>query len=658
MKERVCYYSKYDGSIGHYLELAEKRIYKFNQGDIPTDLEGVIELYQIKQYFENNCRLLKWSDADFNQLKDVTTSFNTVIVECFKAINPINIVDEYNNLEWGYHQAFWEIIDKFKLYQLIDSTSINSIIMSDVNSLRLILHVKGLVDKYGQVIREILIDNKYSAQIILDKYVGNRDSLTDREIYLPTCLTQRDKEDIIIDFLEGDDHNLNYVRLVTQVKNSAQFSLSPKTRLKAERLEKKLNDELLKDHRTSIIHTQEGLQLVEDAKPLDIEYDAEGFPIFKYSIPYIQSCDNTHRVTNCISLFGWMNRNVLLDLINKRTEVNTLESVMMDTGRNSYPVYTVFRQKNNRAYYQTFLYSKALERLGSSFENELKLYYEGRLHEEYDYPGLAINLPSLGDTWLNKCRILFPELDAIVKQYNTFVEEDEIDPELIRLAPPLKMTNGKSLLVNKYFEIKEGENEIWRVLKDLFASASMLAYVKPHKEKHYHSLIYLLENEIVAYDDYEDYQKREIDYLISIGVISVDAMGNVIIEDKPRVAVLKSLWEYNVCSYWHYDEEERIALDDMLTKGWLKIDDHLLSKPERDYFSYYLDNSEFTNGYAYRNHYAHGSTPSADDESAHATAYLIFLQLLAILILKMEDDLWLARKVFVIGINNINKNEV
>lgn len=112
--------------------------------------------------------------------------------------------------------------------------------------------------------------------------------------------------------------------------------------------------------------------------------------------------------------------------------------------------------------------------------------------------------------------------------------------------------------------------------------------------------------------------------------------------------VLKSLWEYKVCSYWHYNEDERAVLDNMYSKGWLIKDDHLLNRPERNYFSYYLDNSNFTNGFAYRNHYMHGSISSVNDEQKHTIAYMIFLRMLAILLLKIDDDLRLAQRAIVI----------
>jgi hypothetical protein len=135
-----------------------------------------------------------------------------------------------------------------------------------------------------------------------------------------------------------------------------------------------------------------------------------------------------------------------------------------------------------------------------------------------------------------------------------------------------------------------------------------------------------------------------LDFLIQQGVIGVNSDRCLYIVNLSTIKVLKSLWEYGVCSYWHYNDEERQVLDDMLAKGWLVKDDHLLSKPERDYFSYYLDNRRFTNGMAYRNHYMHGSTPPVDDENMHIVAYQTILRLFAVLILKIDDDLRLANK--------------
>ena len=182
-----------------------------------------------------------------------------------------------------------------------------------------------------------------------------------------------------------------------------------------------------------------------------------------------------------------------------------MESLLMDIGRDSYPTHIMFNNKNNLALFQTFAYNKVLtQTLNSSFEIELKSFYKEHFRAQYGYCGLTISIPLNDDPALNKCRVLCPELDAVVKKYNTFVEEGEIDKDLIRLSKPLKVEEGKSLFINKYYEIAEGNNEIRSVLWNLLGSGnSFLSYVEPFKDKHYHSLAELLEKENdVQYSNY------------------------------------------------------------------------------------------------------------------------------------------------------------
>lgn len=664
MQDRVCYFSKDDLSVGHYLELAEKRIQKVSEEGMPTDLEGIVELWHIKNLFENDCRLEMWTDAEFEDLKSSTNGYNAIIANYFNSLNPTMIKSEFELLGWTYKKTFWEIIDAYKLYKLIDPEILREIISGNINNLREVLECKGIVERFKDVIREELLINKNSAHIILDKYVAKQKSQREYQLYLPSNLSLKDKEQILIDYLHSDNPNLNYVRLITQIKdNKDKIKISPKTRLLAERTEKKLNEEMLSDPNTVTKRWAIGVQFV-DKKNIDavsFNVDEEGVRTYTYSVPYIRECDNVRRVVNCISLFRWLNKHFLINLINKQKEVGGIESSLIDKGKDAYPSYTEFNHKNNLSLYQLLAYDNVLRNNESSFERELKQFYEYHLKEEYDYPSMPINIPNTEDTALNKCRVICPELDAIVKQYNTYVEEDEIDEGLIRLSKPLKVEEGKSLLENKYYEIAEGNNEVLSVLWGLFGSGhSLLTYVDPFKDKNYHSLVEMLEKESnVQYSNYADYQKPHLNFLIQQGVIGVNTDGNLYVDSQSKIKVLKSLWEYGVCSYWHYNGEDRIVLDEMYAKGWGVKDDYLLSKPERDYFSYYLDNMKFTNGMAYRNHYMHGSTPLVDNENEHQIAYVTFLRLFVILLLKIEDDLWLARRALAIHVmNDIKKKKM
>lgn len=657
MQDRVCYFSKYDLSVGHYLEMAEKRILEMSEEGMPTTLNGIIELWHIKRMFGDDCRLLKWTDEEFENLKSSTSKYNAIIAKFFNALNPKTIKKEFELLDWTYKRTFWEIIDVYKLYRLIEPDVFREMIGENINFLREVLGLKGIVDKYKNVIREELLNNPNSAHIILDKYVTKSDSLQKSEIFLPSNLTLIDKEQIISNYLDSEDPNLNFVRLITQVKDEKdKIMLSTRTKLKAEKLVNKLNAELMNDSRTSITHWSVKVQFrdEEGIQPVNFINDKQGIPTYTYGVPYIRECDNVQRVRNCITLFGWMNRRFLVNLINKQCEVETIEPFLIDKGIHSYPSYMQFNHKNSLSLYELYGYNEVLKRMESSFEKELKLFYESFFQTEYDYPSLPINFPMQNDSSLNKCRVLCPELDAIVKQYNTFVEEDEINQDLIRLSKPIKVEEGKSLLVNKYYEINIENEDIDIILRGLFRSGnSLLHFVKPFKDNHYHSFIELLEHESeVLYSNYDEFQKPHLNFLIEQKLIGINESGYLYIVNKTKIKILKSLWEYGVCSYWHYDTEGREILDDFLNKNWLITDDHLLSRFERDYFSYYLDNMKYTNGMAYRNHYMHGSTPPVNDEKEHATAYLTILKLLAILILKIEDDLWLARRAAAIYVIN------
>lgn len=657
MENRVCFYSPNDLSIGYNLELAEKAIAKYKSESAST-LTDVIELFHIKKLIDNDCRLKCWSDAQFNQIKENIKDYNVIIAKHFAKLNKNSLENCYDALNWECRQAFWDIIDQFKLFNVVDNNFVKHVAKGKQNDLTKILHCRSVVEKFKIELRLIMLEDSNTAHTLINHYIAKHDNITDRKIYIPSNLSMDDKVTIINSYLDSKDPNLNYVRLICQNKDDKNgLVLDPQTRVKAERLAQKLNDKLMSDSRTVKISHKLAIAFSNENSIAPADYRIEEDCLtYLYSVKYIRSCNSIELVENCKTLFYWINRHGLLELINKSSEIDGLEIAFMDKSRNTYPDYSYFHQKNELALYQIYGYNKVLAQLNTSLEQMLKKFYEGHLFNKYGYPALKLNYPNLEDSWLNKCRILFPELDSVVKQYNTYVLYNEIDKDIIRLSKPLKMTEGKSLLLNKYYEINEDSSELCAILNYLFGSSSLLSNVKPFKKKRYHNLFNLLNSEEVYYENYEDYQRSNIDFLISHNVIKKSKSGQLFIPSNDLKIILKSLWEYRACSYWHHSEKGMKYLDEMVDRGWLIKSDNLLTKEEKQYFSYYMDNGEFTNGFAYRNLYAHGCIISEDDTEKHHIAYWVFLRLLTILILKIEDDLWCATRAFVTGIlSPINK---
>ena len=128
-----------------------------------------------------------------------------------------------------------------------------------------------------------------------------------------------------------------------------------------------------------------------------------------------------------------------------------------------------------------------------------------------------------------------------------------------------------------------------------------------------------------------------IDLLIQEGILIKDCEGFIIIKSTELLFIIGDLNTSGFISYWHLKQHYRSAIDQMEECGIIEFGNTLLSKAESNYFSYYLNKSEYTNGLDLRNKYVHGTNPQLIGE--HEADYLRLLKLLILIILKIEDDL-------------------
>jgi hypothetical protein len=79
----------------------------------------------------------------------------------------------------------------------------------------------------------------------------------------------------------------------------------------------------------------------------------------------------------------------------------------------------------------------------------------------------------------------------------------------------------------------------------------------------------------------------------------------------------------------------------MEARGWVRRHSSLLTEAEAQYFNYFLNKVDFSNGPELRNKYLHGSQAHAEGEDAHFHAYITALRLMIALVIKVNDDLCL-----------------
>lgn len=639
MREKVHFYSKYDMSIPFNLQRADTVIEKYKAGWRPGDVNDVMELHNIWLFVDNGVPAMDWSE---DTLQLICEEFKGKVVRFFSALTRETWVPVFKQTEIDYKHCFWEILDRFNIHGLLDVKTVRDAISGSPWELRDLLRQERLVDKNQQTIVVLLKDNENAAEWLLQEYVQEDSLDSDKKYYFPKALTFQDKEDIISRYLDGEKPNLNYVRLIQLARTDSNLRLSDNLRLKAKKVEERLNDEYFPTE--NVIHHKYAVSISSAPnKPLKwVDSDEEGDPVLCYSREIMLKFQGPDLLNYIRYGFEFLTLNGLITLVARDSDAGSFERVLSMRGKYSYPTNFAFQYKEAISWLQIEAMQKVLMEEGTNIEASLKVFYEQYLKEKYGYLSGTLSLASIEADWVTKCKAIAPEIDAIAHRYDQYAKTGSVDEELLLLSKEnVRITEAFSANQGCYYTIKGRSGELYRLFYLFFSDQSMLTFIEPFKDGHYNTLYQLLieQDGKIPYDNYQNYQLRDIDYLIEEGYISKGEDGMLSIEKHLEIGLLKQLYEYHSCPFLVYGVFERELMQEMEKKGWIEKDNHLLTIEERNYFDYYMYNTKYTNGPALRNRYVHGSHADPSKENVHRNAYYRLLILLILELMKIENDL-------------------
>jgi len=645
---RVEFYSKEDMAGGYHLSKGE-HILRNETKSVYEYINDILELYNIKQYLDNELYLKSWSQNDIEDFKQKAIEYGRIIGQFMSKINDRNITTYYEQLLHGYINSFWELVNNQKIYKQISSENFETILTNNPHEIRSILTYQNLVVRYNTVLRDFLLTYSQSAEILLSIYEQKDDLNSKKERYLPQSLTIQDKENIVSNYIDSESCNLNYLRLIQNARDKSIFKISDKTRLKAKRKEKEETGKIF-DERKNIALQKYGVSISFPLKTNKIKDGnvENSVANYSYSLNYIKENNDIHSLfLNFIILFEYLDIQNRIDLVNKKNQMGVLERVMGIHSENEYRFGIAFNMNEMTSRAQIFAYHTIINDLGESLENILQSVFTLIFQEKYNFANNArLSMPSTTVSYFEKVRFLAPEFESVLKQYKLFVDDRGIDFELLQMSSsPSAIKDIPSLNLDKYVYFNEENTELVGCSNLFFSDQTLLAYVKPYKEKHYHNFFDLLANEQVDFNNYEEHQKPQINYLINNSFLYLDKNNFVQITNIPRVLILKDLYENEVASFYHYPKAFQKEVKQMKNQNMVFFESALLSKPEQSYFNYYLNKSEFTNGLDLRNSYLHGTQANPEELEKHEYAYFTYLKLLVLVLLKIEDDLLISQVI-------------
>ena len=632
----VKYFSPNDWSIGKSLSIAEQIIQSFDNDKIYSDVNEIIELYNIKQFFDNSIYLEKWTTQEKAGFRAIVDCFPKHIGRFFNAITDDNLIAIFITLNrkhpFNYSEEFWCLLEFTNAYKSISHEVFKLVTEMEGFALKEVLYCPKITKYFSAVFStSILADICHVPLILGELFV--KPKLNEKRIYLPD-ISSVDLEQLILQYIRSDNPNANYLNLIAQAPGDPRLALSDMTKLEAKRKAEAVTARLFEN--------SDGLRVgveisFSEEQELAKEHKYEhGIAKISYNLSWIkENIDYPTLLNNFIYLFEFTDTRFRSLHVQNPRHMGVFEQLMGVTGKTEYVTGITFEQVRIMALLQNVAYRNVLKNNGVHLEDIIQWFFSDYLNDEFGAAGFQINMPFENSGYLEKCRTILSEIESVLKQFKMYVELDGIDWELMRISSThLFFKDIPSFISKKYVY---GNDYIYnRASFDLFSDQSLLSSIIDTTET-YDSLLELLLHEKVAYSDCS-WQQAEIEWLIEQNFIYVDANGDLALH-KIDIALLKDLYYNQVGCMEYYSQKLKTAICNFEEKNILIYGGTLFSKPEQDYLNYLLNRSDFSNGLDLRNKYIHGTQGENHEEN-----YSVFLNILILIIIKINEEFCLRQK--------------
>ncbi len=628
---RVKYYSTNDLSAGFYLKRIEDIICNFVVEKKRVDINEIIELYNIQQFFHNRIYSIHWTKQQLNDYSEIVSDFSKVIGEFFSGINTDTIESMFDTIYYDYRNDFWKLIEKYKVYDKISVEQFRKIILNKHFILNDVLKCKNIVKKFSDEIITYMEKNPFCAEIILSYYLEKHDRNIE-SLYFPVELSNEKKTLILDKYIASNSSNINYLKLIFESNSTNNLRLPDRLKLKAKR---KYDEEI-----ETLFKEGTGFEYgakVSFPNKIDEEFkfetDDNRILSVLYSAKWIkENLDYPTLLNNFIYLFGYTDLQFRSLHVSRESQMSIIEKYLGIKGRKEYPTGIAFQQIQMLAQLQMIGYCNELEKYNIFLEDIIEWFFCNYLEEEFNVKGFCFNKSSHTVSYLEKCRNIAAEFDNILKRFKIYCEDGEIDDELLHISTEhIFIKDIPSMLSNKY--IYPCGNDYQTISNLLFSEQSIIHYL-PKLSNNYNSFYCLLEKENVYYDMFEDYQIPSIDWLIDHNIIKIDNKKRIM-PYWEKIKILNELYQHDVVCFSYMKKYQSIIME-LNKMGLVQFSSSLFSRPEQDYYNYLFNKSEFDNGLDIRNSYTHGT--QRVDENQNKQDYFIFLRIMILIVIKINEE--------------------
>lgn len=637
---RVRFYGTHDLAAGAHMDRVTEVIEKFKVNDTLTSAKDAIELHNVQKYIDNGLFPSAFTEEDRTNAVNLARKMNSAIARFFNTVNDANCASIVTDIDYEYRDDLLDLLGRNKAYDRCSPDVMLSALGNAGIHIGQLLACAKLVSAYPAEVHKKLLSSSENAEHLIRKYL---EAGTSVKVHLPTSITPKEVRDLLESYIASPEANLNYMRLIETAPSESEQTtgIDNKLRLQAQHRGAELTEQLFENSRGYKTGVAVNISADQD-DPVVVEIDdSDGISArFTYSNSWLeQTLEYPSILNNFLHLFEFADLQAVLTLPSYPAQLSVFERMLGATGVKDYRTGVAFRSKEHLTLLQTGFYLHYLKGRGIDLEDVIAWFFNEYLAEEFNVQNFSFTRSSREATYLEKIRHLFAELDGVVRQFALFVEEGELDPELLSIdSKPVRYREVPSLVAGKYIYQSPG-NEISGIVHALFSDQSGLRSVRDGLSGD--NFAELIVNNNVLYGDLHEFQKSTVDRLVSLGIVE-RLNEQLCIANLQQLRILKSLFATEAVNYFHLSAAGRAEVGAMEEKGWVSRRSSLLTEAESAYFNYVLNLVDSSNGPQVRNKYVHGAQANGRGEAPHFDTYITVLKLTIALIIKVNDDFCLA----------------
>lgn len=627
--EKIKYYDSSDLAYDYMIERAIQFVDQYGESPNFKNINLVLAAYNV--YLLLTKAKLKSAYLHYASIA------KTYIKHCniyFSNLNNDNIKCFHNIPMQLYQEDYWQLFNNTKLYYSIDKKIVKLLLYKLTPSLTTILKHPQIVNVYSREITCYIIKNQHSILFILDYYFTYNKEST-KKFNLPKELTSKILLWLINKKLSSNNISPQYLRLIENSTNSTLI-IPDKMKVKAKRCRKQIESEILSTNSSMISNMKIVFKNIDEL--IKIDFQPPNLTIILDKSWIDENNQNNYLFANLFIFYFICDINYRAKFIANKTDSTKLEDLISKPlGLNDYFQPLLSRIQEDLSHLFIMSYDQLLLTQNKRIEDLLKWFYTEFIAEEFHVHKFIFNSSSTNTTFIEKCRNLCSEIDSILKQYQLYYENNDIDKDLLEInSKPLLFSQLESYDKNKYAYIVD--TEYINSMNLLFSDQSYLNLITKLLDTNKTFISEIINPSIDLFlNDFDESQKKLIKKLQQQQLIILNQQ-NQIIAKKNNIEVLKDFYENScICNKAYQKQLNKLNIE-------CKYTNSLFSISEVDYLNFILNKKQFPNGHDLRNKYIHGS--QSQNEIRQLNDYYLLLMIHCFIALKIYDELANRKSIY------------